>query len=79
MKYTVEIGQNAMIYIQSFIKTGSVFQKLIAGIQRHTDKMPTAKVYFHFFQNKRSRLNVLSKTAGLEIIKFLRRSRITRN
>jgi hypothetical protein len=29
MKYAVEMGSDAMIYIPSFIKIGSVFQKLI--------------------------------------------------
>jgi hypothetical protein len=38
MKYAVEIGSGAMIYIPSFIKTGSGIQKLMGGIHRHTDK-----------------------------------------
>jgi hypothetical protein len=29
MKHAVEIGSDAIIYIPSFIKTGSAFQKLI--------------------------------------------------
>jgi hypothetical protein len=37
MKYAVEMGSGARIYIPSFIKTGSGTQKLIAGIHRHTD------------------------------------------
>jgi hypothetical protein len=37
MKYAVEIGSGAMIYIPSFVKTGSGFQKLIRGIHRYTD------------------------------------------
>jgi hypothetical protein len=37
---TVEIGSGAMIYIPSFIKTGSGSPKVIAeGIHRHTDSM----------------------------------------
>jgi hypothetical protein len=32
MKYAVEIGSGAMIYIPSFIKFGSAIQKLIKGI-----------------------------------------------
>jgi hypothetical protein len=36
MKYTVEMGSGAMIYISSFIKIGSGIQKLIDGIHRHT-------------------------------------------
>jgi hypothetical protein len=31
MKYTVEMGSGAMIYIPSFIKIGSGIQKLIRG------------------------------------------------
>jgi hypothetical protein len=37
MKYAVEMGSDAMIYILSFIKIGSGVQKLIRGIHRHTD------------------------------------------
>jgi hypothetical protein len=55
MKYTVEMGSRAMIYIPSFIKIGSGTQKLIGG--RYTDirhgdciSLPS------FFQNKESRL-----------------------
>jgi hypothetical protein len=35
MKYTIQIGSGAMIYIPSFIMIGSGIQKLIMGIQRH--------------------------------------------
>jgi hypothetical protein len=35
MKYAVEMGSGAMIYIPSFIMIGSGIQKLIGGIQRH--------------------------------------------
>jgi hypothetical protein len=35
MKYAVEMGSGAMIYIPSFIKIGSGIQKLIGEI--HTD------------------------------------------
>jgi hypothetical protein len=39
MKYTVEMGLNAMTNISSFIKTNSEIQKLVGGggIHRHTD------------------------------------------
>jgi hypothetical protein len=38
MKYAVEMDSGALMYIPSFIKTGSGIQKLIAGIlHRHTD------------------------------------------
>jgi hypothetical protein len=36
MKYTVEKASGAMIYIPSFITTGSAIQKLIGVIRRHT-------------------------------------------
>jgi hypothetical protein len=40
MKCAVEMGSGAMIYIPSFIKTGSGVQKLIRGdTQTHTDSM----------------------------------------
>jgi hypothetical protein len=38
MKYTVEMGSSAVIYIPNFIKTGSAIQKLVGGggdTQRH--------------------------------------------
>jgi hypothetical protein len=34
MKYAVEMGSGAMIYIPSFIKFGSSIQKLIGGRHR---------------------------------------------
>jgi hypothetical protein len=36
MKYAVEMGSGAMIYIPSFIKTGSGIQKLIRLIDTQT-------------------------------------------
>jgi hypothetical protein len=39
MKYAVEMGSGAMIYIPSFITIGSGVQKLMGGIHRHTDSM----------------------------------------
>jgi hypothetical protein len=37
MEYAVEMGSGAVIYIPSFIKTGSGIQKLMGGrINRHT-------------------------------------------
>jgi hypothetical protein len=42
MKYGVKMGSVAIIYIPSFIKTGSGIQKLVGGIHRHTDKMEIA-------------------------------------
>jgi hypothetical protein len=37
MKYAIEVGKVAMIYIPSFMKTGLGIQKLIWGIHRRTD------------------------------------------
>jgi hypothetical protein len=39
MWYAVEMGRGAMIYVPSFIKIGSGFQKLMGAgrIHRHTD------------------------------------------
>jgi hypothetical protein len=39
MKYAVEMGSDAMIYIPSFINNGSGIQKLIGGIHRHAGGM----------------------------------------
>jgi hypothetical protein len=39
MKYAVEMGSGATIYIPSFIKIGSSIPKLIGGIHRHTDRI----------------------------------------
>jgi hypothetical protein len=55
MKHAVEMGSDAMICIQSFIETGSGFQKLIGG---HTDTRGSS--WSHkpslFFENKESKL-----------------------
>jgi hypothetical protein len=37
MKYVVEIGSGAMIYLPTFIKIGSAIQKYGEGIHGHTD------------------------------------------
>jgi hypothetical protein len=42
MKYAVDIGSGILIYIPSFMKTGSGIRKLIEGIHRHTDSMQIA-------------------------------------
>jgi hypothetical protein len=42
MKYAVEMGSGAMIYIPSSIKIGLAIQKLIVGIHKHTDSMEFA-------------------------------------
>jgi hypothetical protein len=46
MKYTAEMGSGAMIYIPVFIRIGSGIQKLIGGIQRHTDSKVISYAYF---------------------------------
>jgi hypothetical protein len=51
MKYAVEMGSGAVIYIPSFVKIGSRIHKLIGiftGIQigRHTDSIEIARAYF---------------------------------
>jgi hypothetical protein len=38
MKYAVEMGSVAVIYIASFMKIGIGIKKLIRGIHRHTDR-----------------------------------------
>jgi hypothetical protein len=53
MKYAVEMGSSAMIYIPSFIKIASGIQKLMGGIHRqHGDRISLLS----FSQNKKSRL-----------------------
>jgi hypothetical protein len=53
MKYAVEMGSGAMIFIPSFIKIGSGIQKLIQAIHRqHGDRISLLS----FLQNKESRL-----------------------
>jgi hypothetical protein len=61
MKYSVEMGSNAMTYTPSFITTGPGIRKFMVGgedIQTHrhknTDRMQIAYAYFYFFQNKKS-------------------------
>jgi hypothetical protein len=43
MKYAVEMGSGAMIYIASLIKTGSGIQKLLWEIQRYKDRKKIPK------------------------------------
>jgi hypothetical protein len=42
MKYAVEMGSEAIIYVPSFLKIGSGIQKLIGGMHRDTDSMVIA-------------------------------------
>jgi hypothetical protein len=38
MKYAADMGSGAMVYMPSFMKTGSGIQKLIEGIYRQTHR-----------------------------------------
>jgi hypothetical protein len=42
MKYVVEMGSGAMIYIPSLMKIRSAIQKLTWGIHIHTDSLEIA-------------------------------------
>jgi hypothetical protein len=42
MKYAVEMGSDAMIYVPHFVKTGSGIQNLIERIHKHTDSVVIA-------------------------------------
>jgi hypothetical protein len=53
MKYAVETGSGAMIYIPSFIKINSGIQKLIDDIHRHRQHEDPISI-LQFFQNKES-------------------------
>jgi hypothetical protein len=60
MKYAVGMGLGAMIYIPSFIKSGSGIQKLIGGMHIKTQQGdPTSLLLF--LQNKESRLKVAAR------------------
>jgi hypothetical protein len=39
MKYAVEMGSGAMIYLPSLIKIGSGIQKLVEAMHAHRDSM----------------------------------------
>jgi hypothetical protein len=57
MKYAVEMGSGAMIYIPSFIKIGSGIQKLMGGIHIQTHRQQGDLInLLLFFRNKESRL-----------------------
>jgi hypothetical protein len=56
MKYAVETGSGALIYLPSFIKYGSAIQKLIKdGVHRQHGYLISLLL---FFQNKESRLKI---------------------
>jgi hypothetical protein len=53
MKYAVEMGSGAMIYIPSFIKIGSGIQESTRGKYRQQDDLMSLQ---YFFEYKKSRL-----------------------
>jgi hypothetical protein len=53
MKYAVEMGSGAKIYIPSFIKVSSGIQKLIGEIYRHRQYEDPINL-LSFFQNRES-------------------------
>jgi hypothetical protein len=57
MKYASEVGSDVMIYIPSFIKTGSGIQNLIRGIQTHSQHDDRISLFL-FFRNQESRLKI---------------------
>jgi hypothetical protein len=54
MMYAIEMGSDAMIYIQSFIKIGSTIQKLLWG-NTHRQQGDLISLLL-FFQNNESKL-----------------------
>jgi hypothetical protein len=59
MKYAVEMGSGAMIYIPSFIKTCSGIQKLIwADTQTHRQHGDYIRLFL-FLKNKENRLIII--------------------
>jgi hypothetical protein len=58
MKYAVELGSGAMMYIPSFIKIGSGIRKLMGKGDSQTDGEHGDRISLlsFFFQNKNSRL-----------------------
>jgi hypothetical protein len=57
MKYAVEMGSGAMIYIPSFIKTGSAIHNLIGGYtDTQTQTFGDRISLLLFCQNKENRL-----------------------
>jgi hypothetical protein len=64
MKYVVEMGSGAMIYIPSFIKTSS---GIIGGIHRHRKHGDLMRLP-SFFQNKESTLKTFPITGFKEYV-----------
>jgi hypothetical protein len=59
MKYAVEIGSGAMMYVPSFIKTGSGIQKLMGRIHIQTHRQHGDLISLLLFsQNRGNRLKI---------------------
>jgi hypothetical protein len=68
MKHAIEMGSGAMIHIASFIKTGSVIQKLIGwDSQIHRQQCDFTSLPL-FFKNKGSRLTMLCCVANTNAV-----------
>jgi hypothetical protein len=59
MKYAVEMGSGAMIYIPSFIKIGSGFQKLTERDTQTQRQLGDLIGLLFFLQNKESGLKII--------------------
>jgi hypothetical protein len=60
MKYTVEMGLDAMVYIPSFMKISSAIQKLIRGYTDTQTSWRSGKPIL-IFQNNESRLKTTAQ------------------
>jgi hypothetical protein len=57
MKYAVEMGSGAVIYVPTFIKTGSGIQKVIGKKDSQTQRQHGDRIsLLLFFQNRERRL-----------------------
>jgi hypothetical protein len=70
MKYGVEKGSDAMIYIPSFIKTGSGILKLMGRIHRRRQRGDLISLLL-FFQNKGITLKLMELFKVAEVISQL--------
>jgi hypothetical protein len=67
MKYGVETGSGAMVYIPSFIKIGSAIQKLIGG-NTQTHRQHDSRInLLLLFQNKEGRIQIILYLSGCKI------------
>jgi hypothetical protein len=63
MKYAVEMGTGAMIYIPSFMNTGPDIQKLLREIRTHTHRQQGDIIsILTFFEGKQTNKNMYSFT-----------------